>query len=97
MAQVSEAPGKLPKRHPPMDGLPLHEQFRFNHWRTLIDGAGPGDLDALRQISHQVLDYAIVNRAFALQQAAALLPRQEKTPAAEAAGAQSPPDQNSSS
>ena len=62
--------------------LPLHEQFRVNQWRTLIDGAGPADLESLRQIAHQVLDYGIVNRAFALQQAAAMLPQQQKTPAA---------------
>lgn len=65
-----------------MEALPLHEQFRVNQWRTLIDGAGPGDLEALRQISHQVLDYAVVNRAFALSQAAAGLPRQQNAPAA---------------
>ena len=62
--------------------LPLHEQFRINQWRTMIDGAGPADLEALRQIAHSVLDYAITNRAFALQQAAAMLPQQQKTPAA---------------
>jgi len=65
-----------------METLPLHEQFRLNQWRALIDGAGPGDLEALRQISHQVLDYAITNRAFALAQAAALLPKQQNAPAA---------------
>ena len=70
------------------NALPLHEQFRVNQWRTLIDGAGPGDLEALRTISHQVLDYAIANRSFALAQAAATLPRQENAPAAEAARAQ---------
>lgn len=73
--------GKLPKRRHAMD-LPLHEQFRVNQWRTLIDGAGPADLEHLRQISHAILDYAITNRAFALAQAAAMLPRQQNAPAA---------------
>lgn len=80
-----------------MDGLPLHEQFRCNQWLQMIDRAGPGDLEALRQIARQVLDYAIVNRAFVLQQAASLLPRQGKAPATEAAGAHEQLDQNCSS
>ncbi len=77
--------------------LPLHEQFTISQWRSMIDSAGPRDLEALRTISHKVLDYAITNRAFAMQQAEALLPRHEKAPAAEAARAAEQPDQNSSS
>lgn len=62
--------------------LPLHEQFRVSQWRTMIDGAGPGDLEALRKVAHLVLDYGIVNRQFALAQAAASLPVQQNAPAA---------------
>jgi hypothetical protein len=77
--------------------LPLHEQFNISQWRSMIDTAGPKDLEALRQISHKVLDYAITNRLFALEQAATLQLRHEKAPAAEAAGAAEEMDQNSSS
>lgn len=62
--------------------LPLHEQLRHHQWRQLIDRAGPGDLDHLKAISLAILDYATVNRLFALEQAAAMLPKQKNTPAA---------------
>lgn len=48
----------------------------------MIERAGPGDLEHLKQISLAILDYSVTARLFALKQAAALLPRQEKTPAA---------------
>jgi hypothetical protein len=79
--------------------LPLHEQLRNDQWRRMIEAAGPGDLNSLKRIALTVLEYAATSRAFALEQAAALLPRQGNAPAAEAAGASSPcaDDQNSSS
>jgi len=77
--------------------LPLHEQLRHHQWRTLIDRAGPGDVEHLKQIALAILDYSVTSRLFALQAAAAWLPRQQNAPTAEAAGAPGVLDQNSSS
>jgi hypothetical protein len=61
--------------------IPLHEQLRNHQWRQMITAAGPDDLEALRTAALLILDYAISSRGFALQQAAALLPRQQEAPA----------------
>lgn len=61
--------------------LPLHEQLRNDQWRRMITAAGPGDLEELRTAALLILNYAISSRGFALQQAAALLPRQQEAPA----------------
>jgi hypothetical protein len=78
MAQLS---GKLTKRQPRME-LPLQEQLRNEQWRRMIQGAGSRDLENLKTVALAILDYAETNRQFALQQAAAVLPRQQNTPAA---------------
>jgi hypothetical protein len=83
MAQLS---GKLTKRQPGMD-LPLQEQLRNEQWRRLINGAGPGDLEALKTAALMILSYAETSRCFALQQAQSLLPKQQNAPAAETAEA----------
>jgi hypothetical protein len=78
MAQLS---GKLTKRQPGMD-LPLQEQLRNEQWRRMIQGAGSRDLENLKTVALSILSYAETNRQFALQQAAAGLPKQQNTPAA---------------
>jgi hypothetical protein len=78
MAQLS---GKLTKRQPGMD-LPLQEQLRNEQWRRMIQGAGNRDLENLKTVALAILDYAETNRSFALQQAHAMLPKQQNTPAA---------------
>ncbi len=67
-----------------MDALPLQEQLRNEQWRRMIKAAGPADLGTLKTIALLILQYAESNRAFALQQAKALLPQQQNAPAAEA-------------
>jgi hypothetical protein len=67
--------------------LPFHEQLRNEQWRRMIKGAGPGDAQSLKTVALSILDYAETSRAFALQQAQALLPRQQNAPATEAAEA----------
>ncbi|MEB3169339.1 MAG: hypothetical protein VKK97_11500 [Synechococcaceae cyanobacterium] len=78
--------------------LPLHEQLSHENWRRMIDSAGPGDVEALRKLTHTILEWGIACRGLALQQARAMLPQQE-APTAEATGALLSPDgdQNSSS
>jgi len=78
MAQLS---GKLTKRQPRMD-LPLQEQLRNEQWRRMIQGATARDLENLKAVALSILSYAETNRQFALQQAAAGLPKQQNTPAA---------------
>jgi hypothetical protein len=62
--------------------LPLHEQLRNHQWRQMIETAGPGDTDNLKRIALAILDYSVTSRLFALQAAAAGLPRQQKAPTA---------------
>lgn len=74
--------------------LPLTDQFRHEQWRRMIASAGPADLEGLRKLALNLLDYAASHRGLALQ----LLDPTAKAPAAEATGAM--PligDQNSSS
>lgn len=68
--------------------LPLHEQLSHENWRRMINEAGPADIEALRRIAHTVLNWGISQRAFAMEQARQMLPKQ-KAPAAEATGASS--------
>lgn len=63
--------------------LPLHEQLRHDQWRRLIESAGPGDGDNLKRIALEILSYAATCRAYALQQAEAML----KAPASGDTGA----------
>lgn len=67
--------------------LPMHERLRNEQWRRTIQGATGRDLENLKTVALAILQYAETNRSFALQQAAAFLPKQQETPAAEAAGA----------
>jgi hypothetical protein len=67
--------------------LPLQEQLRNEQWRRLINGAGPGDLEALKTAALMILSYAETSRGYALQQAQSLLPKQQNAPAAETAEA----------
>lgn len=60
--------------------LPLTDQFRHEQWRRLIQSAGPGDLENLRQLASCLLDYAVSHRGLAMQ----LLEPTAKPPAAEA-------------
>ena len=78
--------------------LPLHEQLSHEKWRRMINDAGPGDLESLRQLAHTILSWGIACRALTMEQARQMLP-QQKAPAAEATGALPSPcgDQNSSS
>ena len=56
----------------------------------MINQAGPGDVEALRRIAHTILDWGIAQRAYAMAQARATLPRQ-KAPTGEPAGANAEP------
>jgi len=67
--------------------LPLQEQLRNEQWRRLIGSAGPRDVEALKTVALAILGYAETSRAYALQQAHALLPKQQNAPAAETAEA----------
>lgn len=48
----------------------------------MIQSAGSRDLENLKTVALSILSYAETNRQFALQQAAAGLPKQQNTPAA---------------
>jgi len=54
---------------------PLHEQFMCQRWQRAIRAAGPGDIEGLKTVALQILDYAIVNRAYALMVAKEGLPK----------------------
>jgi len=89
MLIASKFPATSPNRRTATP-LPLHEQLSHEKWRRLIEQAGPGDVEALRRIAHTILDWGIAQRAYAMAQARATLPRQ-KAPTGEPAGANAEP------